>query len=202
MNSSRWSNFVAVCLFSLGMSPVADAALVSRLGGQAYYDTALGITWTADANINGLMNWADANAWVGSLTVGGVGGWRLPSVDVDGNGTVVDCSTASELACRDNELGYMFFQNGVNVSNPAPFSNLMPEFYWSGTVSSPANPFRAWVFEFSTGFLLADGQPTDLDRAWAVYDGDIGAVPLPAPLVLFASGLLGLISVSWRNRAT
>jgi len=69
-------------------------------------------------------------------------------------------------------------------------------------MSSPANPFRAWVFEFSMGFLLTDGQATDLDRAWAVCDGDIGAVPLPVPLVLFASGLPGLIGVSRRNRAT
>ena len=38
---------LGVCLFLVCVS--ADAALISRLGGQAYYDTVLDITWAADA---------------------------------------------------------------------------------------------------------------------------------------------------------
>ena len=37
-------------LLSFGVVSTADAALVSRLGGLAYYDTVLNITWLADAN--------------------------------------------------------------------------------------------------------------------------------------------------------
>jgi hypothetical protein len=180
----------------------SHAALITRLGGLAFYDDVLGVTWTADADINGWMNWTDANAWVDSLTIGGKGGWRLPSVDVDGNGAVVDCSTASALDCRDNEMGYMYFQNGVNTSNPTPFSNLSDAFYWSGTVYS-SDPFRAWIFLFSPpSFEVADGQLGDTLAVWAVHDGDIAAVPLPGASVMFLSGLLGLIGIFSRKKAT
>ncbi len=167
---------------------------------QAYYDDQLDISWTADADINGLMNWADANAWVDNLTVGGKGGWRLPSVDVDGNGTVVDCATASEFDCRDNELAYMFYQNGVNTSTSSPFNNLSSAFYWSETIAQASNPLRVWIFEFENGFLLGDGQELDTHAAWAVYDGNISAVPVPAAVWLFGSGLLGLVGMARRKK--
>jgi len=52
----------------------------------AYYDTVLDITWAANANINGQMNWSTANAWAAGLTLGGVSGWRLPTVSpIDGS---------------------------------------------------------------------------------------------------------------------
>jgi len=83
---------------------LADAALVSRLGGQAYYDTNLGITWIANANladtmpfgvfggdIDGRMSWTSANAWITAMNANGGTGylgfndWRLPTVNpVDG----------------------------------------------------------------------------------------------------------------------
>src|SRR5438045_9149890 len=58
----------------------------------AYYDTALKVTWLADANLAltsgydthsppfalGAMTWNDANVWAQSLDVFGVTGWRLP----------------------------------------------------------------------------------------------------------------------------
>lgn len=57
---------------------------------EAYFDTALNITWLADANlaattgfaVAGQMNWDTAVAWVTSLNPYGSGitGWRLPAV--------------------------------------------------------------------------------------------------------------------------
>ncbi|MEE9494267.1 MAG: hypothetical protein V3W04_12910 [Gammaproteobacteria bacterium] len=41
---------VSACILSLGFAS-ADAALLSRLGGQALYDTERDITWLADANL-------------------------------------------------------------------------------------------------------------------------------------------------------
>lgn len=69
----------------------ANAALLSRLSGQAYYDTELNITWVADANLaqssgydaDGRMSWLEAQAWIASLNTTnylGVNGWRLPTV--------------------------------------------------------------------------------------------------------------------------
>ena len=66
-----------------------DAALESRLTGLAYYDTLLDITWAADARIVENDTWANQTAWASTLNLGGVTGWRLPSADADGDGTVV-----------------------------------------------------------------------------------------------------------------
>jgi hypothetical protein len=41
----------------------------------------------------------------------------------------------------------------------------------------------------------------ELFHAWAVRDGDIGAVPIPAAAWLFGSGLLGLIGVARKKTA-
>jgi len=77
---------VGVSLISLGMAGSADAALVGRLaatpGGtdyQAYYDEDADLTWLADANAAGVMNWVNANNWAANLDIDGVTGWRLPT---------------------------------------------------------------------------------------------------------------------------
>lgn len=48
-------------------------------GPEAFYDTTLDVTWLADANQNGPMNWEAAKTWAANLNVNGVTGWRLPS---------------------------------------------------------------------------------------------------------------------------
>lgn len=46
----------------------------------AFYDTILNITWLRNANVNGRMNWDDANTWANNLTFGGYSDWRLPTM--------------------------------------------------------------------------------------------------------------------------
>jgi len=77
----------------------AQSELVPRLGGQAYYDTVLDITWLADANLAasntfgvsgihswGGMTWDTAQSWLMAMNAdGGTGylgynNWRLPTV--------------------------------------------------------------------------------------------------------------------------
>jgi len=36
--------------------------------------------------------------------------------------------------------------------------------------------------------------------AWAVYSGDVSAVPVPAAVWLFGSGLMGLVGLDRRKR--
>jgi hypothetical protein len=58
----------------------ANAALVSRLGGQAAYDNVPGITWLTDADLNGLGNWDDTLTWIQNLNIAnhlGFNEWRL-----------------------------------------------------------------------------------------------------------------------------
>jgi hypothetical protein len=91
------------------------------------------------------------------------------------------------------------------VINTGPFSNLQAigfqdHNYWTGT---EASSFQALNFNFYNGF-----QDTFLQSkpyyAWAVRSGDLpllAAVPVPAAVWLFGSGLLGLIGIARRKAA-
>ena len=187
----------------------ANAALVDN-GGGLIYDTVLDITW-AQPDDEGRM-WIDANNWASGLTLGGVSGWRLPYISVAAGagpfaGSPVDCITASEVACRDNELGYMFYQNlGGTQEQPildsgdpdlALFPTLQSVNYWSGTEERDG---FAWEFGFDNGFQDAFGVSSG-QGSWAVHSGDVSAIPVPAAVWLFGSGLLGLIGIARRKKA-
>lgn len=85
----------------------------------AYYDTALDITWLADWNANGRMSWGTANTWAMNLDVHGVTGWRLPTVGPsDGafdyafsnNGSTDRGSAKTDIGWGTaSELGHMFY---------------------------------------------------------------------------------------------
>ncbi len=133
------------------------------------------------------MSWAD------SLVFGGFDDWRLPYISrtagAGPTGSAVDCSTATELACRDNELGCMYHWNltpggdtpptnlGTNLTaNHGPFTNIQ-SFYWSGTEFVSLN---AWAFDFGDGDQGSANQDRSFS-AWAVHPGDI-TVPEPGSL--------------------
>jgi|CXWL01.1.fsa_nt_gi hypothetical protein len=108
----------------------ANAALVSRSGGQAYYDTATDLTWVADANLaqtsgydaDGLMTWSAAQTWVGTLNTAsylGVTNWRLPTVTDTGTSgcnvafTGTDCGWNVNLAT--GEMARMYYSTLGNT---------------------------------------------------------------------------------------
>jgi hypothetical protein len=205
MKKSHLLGAVCAVLFSL-ITVSANAALVSRLGGAAAYDTVLDITWTTNANIHGQATWDNQVAWAAGFSLGGFDDWRLASMDVNGDTAVVDCSGATELACRDDELGYMFYHNmggsyGDDKTGDQTVDGVLltdvQSGYWSGTESAP---HRAYLFFFYIGHVI-DGGKSDNRPGWAVRAGDVGAVPVPAALWLFGSGLLGLIGIARRKAA-
>lgn len=171
---------------------------------QAYYDTDQDITWTTDANINGIDGIANHQSWVASLNIGGVTGWRLPTMDINGDGFAVNCSAETQANCLDNELGYLAVYgspSGISPGAPGPFTNIATTGgYWS-TSQSPTNS-DYWAYNFSSGsniILLSEASGI----AWAVHDGDVGAlsaVPVPAAVWLFGSGLLGLAGIGRRKQ--
>lgn len=165
----------AVCTAVLAVTTVAavpnvaDAASVSGSGTwettlqgrdldgnlatfEAYYDTALNITWLADANAAGAaMNWVNANTWVASLNPysSGITDWRLPTVTDTGT---PGCSWGADCGFNidptTGEMAYMFhvtlgnlprFDNsyveqlGGGLANTGPFSNLGNFYWWSAT---------------------------------------------------------------------
>lgn len=197
----------------------------------AYYDTSLNITWLADANAavgsaydtyspgSGLMNWTTATTWAANLNVNGVTGWRLPKM-TDPN---ANCNTFTYSGgpCGYNnpstsELAHMYYttlgdlgyydasgnpQAGWGLTNTGPFSNVQSDLYWSATEYAP-DTSHAWRFSTGNGFQYGSNK-TNSFYAWAAHAGDVGAsaVPVPAAVWLFSSGLMGLIGVSGKRRA-
>ncbi len=183
---------------------------MSRLGGQAVYDTDFNITWLADANYaqtsgydtDGMMFWTDANAWAASLNIGGYTGWRLPSSD----------TACNNFNCTNSELGHLYYTElGVTLNNDitsstnpdlALFTNVQSVYYWSSTELAPV-PYLAWIFQTGTGFQ-ANGSKDDSHPAWAVRTGDVGGgggtVPEPGMIWLFGAGALAWSRSRTRRR--
>jgi len=198
-------------LISMGMLGTANAALVSRLGGLAYYDTDAGLTWLADANYaqtsgydaDGLMTWQAANDWAAQLTVGGVNGWRL----ADTLQPDASCSHQSGGSygynCTGSELGGLFYNalgnSARSLTNTGPFSNVRSYYYWSATEYAPTTSL-AWGFDMFSGSQDYVYKVNNF-YVWAVQSGDVSAVPVPAAVWLFGSGLLGLVSAARRKSA-
>jgi hypothetical protein len=85
------------------------------------------------------------------------------------------------------------------LTNTGPFSNLQSTDYWSATEYAPSTNL-AWIFNMHYG-IQYDYFKTYNSYAWAVQSGDVSAVPVPAALWLFGSGLLGLVGFG-RRRAS
>ncbi len=164
----------------LGLASTADAALFSRLGGQAVYDEDLDVTWIADADLsvsnsfgvyletdpvggNPGTTWQSSQDWIAAMnTSGGAGylgmsNWRLPICD--------------GADCANGEMEHLFKTEGISNNSPGFFSNVTRNYYWTGTdVASDSN--YAWGQDIS-------GSSTDVFKTntgwspWAVRWGDV-----------------------------
>lgn len=198
----------------------AQAALIDR-GGGFIYDSDLDITWTQNANIrdgegpvgDGRDTWANQVAWAAGLSIYDSvrdvtwSDWRLPTTlqpdascffqfDPGGGFSIQSLG----YGCTGSEMGHLFNVDGVTFSASinstlSLFTNVLTTGYWSGAEYAPDTRF-AWTYNFalddqSNGIKLdfTDG------LAWAVRDGDVAAVPVPAAVWLFGSALLGLLGV-------
>jgi hypothetical protein len=173
---------------SAGLFPVTAGPLT----GLAVYSNALDITWSVEANGNLARVWGDQVDWAAGLTLGTFSDWRLPSADVNGDDIVIECRFGGVTGCEDNEMGFLFWEEGITFATPGPFSNVLSN-QWSGTESA-VTAGNAWLIGFLNGFQF-DFSQAGSGQAWAVHDGNIGnaVVPVPASVWLFGSalGLLG-----------
>jgi hypothetical protein len=181
----------------------------------AYYDSDLNITWLADANYaltsgytlatsqstSGGMHADFASAWAQGLDLGGVTGWRLPTIvfsGLPGDSSSICQASFSGANCGWNtdtaksELSHMYYvtlgnkayfdaqgnanQPGNGLTNSGPFSNIQGD-YWTNVVSDPNNP-SFWQFVFDVPGTSQGIQDVAWGgynfAAWAVHDGDVG----------------------------
>lgn len=195
---------VSLTLFSVS----AGAALLGRLaatpGGtdyQAYYDTDADLTWLADANAAGAVTWVGADAQAAGLNIDGVTGWRLPTTmqpDTTCSDNTKGASQFFGTGCTGSEMGHLYNVDGITLAAPGLFSNVQSA-YWSGTAFAPDTD-QVWAFFFESGFQGFNAKNFDLS-AWAVQSGDVSAIPVPAAVWLFGSGLLGLLGMARRKSA-
>ncbi len=172
---------------------------------EGVYDDVLDITWLADANsAGGKLNWADAEAFIAGLNSSsyfGVTTWRQPTAS---NCVGTNCGNAA--SDTDDELGYHFYQNfgattgsnitsGTNAANLALFSNIQNDFYWTGSENSSNS-----AIYFTTASGIQSGlQKSSEFYVWAVADGDVSAIPVPAAAWLFGSALAALLVARRRH---
>lgn len=194
---------------------------------EGYYDTGLGITWLADANYaqtsgyarDGVLRWADADAWAADLNLNGITHWRLPNTEpVDGTaydyGSVMDGSKdvgfnisapgSAYPGSAGSEMARMFYSTLGNLSyydtsgNPNQpgwqVFNRGPfenllSNYYWSATEYAPLTSHAWFFYMDNGYQYHAGN-TNRRYVWVVHDGDVGApVPVPAALGLFASAV-------------
>lgn len=198
-------------------STTANAALIERLGGLAYYDDQADLTWLADANYaqtsgfdaDGRMTWQQSNDWAAGLTVGGVDGWRLADTLQPDASCNFSGSVSYGYNCTGSEMGNLFYNvlgssagSSITITHNANydlFSNVQSPYYWSATEYAPQTA-GAWVFNMFYGYQ--DGyNKTSNNYAWAVQSGDVSAVPVPAAVWLFGGGLIGLAGIARRKKA-
>ena len=205
----------STCVLLFGLVSTADATLISRLGGQAYYDDVADLSWLADANNvqttgitqDGLLSWNQATAWAAGLEVAGVTGWRLPDTLLpDASCSIQTSSYSYGDNCTGSEMGNLFYNVLGNtlgsLSNTGPFSNVQSFKYHSATETNPGS-FGAFSFDMGIGQQQFNSTSNSY-HSWAVQSGDVGegnisAVPVPAAGWLMLSGLLGLVGVFRRN---
>lgn len=188
-----WSFFA---LWLLASSNV-DGALINR-GGGLIYDDVLNVTWTQNAglalsvNTPGADKWTPFLNWADTLVYAGYDDWRLASMDVNGDQIIVQCGSANEVECRDNEYAYMYYFNlGGN-----PFEDKSGD---QTAVNGVAvdDVWRAYrfgsfdFFDFRFGFAN-QGQFASA-TVWAVRDGDSAQVPEPASALLLGIATLVLL---------
>lgn len=198
----------------------AHAALYYRGSGMVY-DSDLNITWQKNPESNPQMTFAQATAWAANLSYGGYDDWRLPSAGIIGDASFsYDGSTDYSYNNTRSELGHLFLELGnnashttagvavpyggwiyANIADPITHQNIHFSIenssLWEADIYAP-DVSKAWVFGPS-GLQTATAA-TSYHFVWAVRDGDVAAVPVPAAAWLFGSGLMGLAGVARRYK--
>ena len=218
------ATFVTINSANASLITIGTAAY----GGSEYqliYDVEDQITWLDYSNsgstYSGSIAWASSlNA---ALTINLNEGysadwsgtsWRLPNVYGSGNNYVNGIITGSEMAdLYYSELGNELNDTSLNFGN---FTNINsttydwyyltpePNWAWDPSVGSFA-PFFSWGDSAHLAgigdHLIYTNSLNSGVYGMAVISGEVSAVPIPAAVWLFGSGLIGLVGFARRKKA-
>jgi hypothetical protein len=111
------------------------------------------------------------------------------------------CSNSLVCTTPNNGLRNVSFVDGSS-GQTLSFENAENYVYLIGTAygPNPSGPQTAWAFAAYSGFQ-AGVDENEPYYAWAVRDGDVAPVPVPAAAWLLLSGMGGLAAFARRNRA-
>ena len=205
-----WNIKKGVYLFLLlvfGLFANVHAILIDN-GNGTITDTDTNLMWLQDLNLtdtlgyddslygvntNGALTWQDALDWASDLDFAGYTDWRLPTADATCSGT----ETALVYNCNGGELGQLYYDSLGNsaggLTNPGPFTNfpVNPQFW----TSTEFDATRAFDFHFNDGgqHPWNKAGPLSPTNVIAVREIASVSVPAPAPLLLIAGGVVGLV---------
>lgn len=195
----------------------------------AFYDTALNVTWLRDANMIGWRDWDSARNWADALVIGHFNNWRLPEIidtgapgcDFAYGGT--DCGFNVQTKYNEtvySEIAHLWYVTLDNISfcdtngscngpntpiNTGHFEELvppntdMPRFLIGTEYPDPA---YAWYFDTSSGFQGYDAKDWG-GYALALHAGDIGTpIPEPQMYIMLIIGLIFIGSMVSRREKT
>jgi hypothetical protein len=171
----------------------AAAELVGRLPTspegtdyQAWYDDELDLTFMVDgawlsalgASVDGEVDWPTLVNRLGFLTIDGLAGWRLPALDVNGDGVVVDCAAASD-ACPDNELQHFYLAASAmrldaDQAEASDAPDMPPDYYWTGSDCPTGYECRLAFGMFGPGGVTVRSHVANTHRVIVVRPGDVG----------------------------
>jgi hypothetical protein len=161
----------------------AVGALIPSADGQTVHDTALRVTWLANANLaasekfnvsginpSGSMSYATAVNWVRAMNAAGYLGhnnWQLPTTPHNDRGCAARGRQGESFGfgCSGSALGSLYY-NALQLHDPnaaaavpdntaGGFHNVQPYLYWSA--SAALDPKQGFVsFSFASGFQGAN----------------------------------------------
>jgi hypothetical protein len=166
-----------------------------------YHDSVRNVTWD-DWRLPDISPLDPSKGWQMQISTDGD---QDDSYNVSAPGTKYAGSTASELP-------YMYFNNLGNTSRcpvglgfggcstagassftlkTGPFINLEKNFYWTG--SNENLPFAdGWGLDMGSLWGVQGAFNAGVPHvAWAVRDGDVALIPVPASIILFGSTVMG-----------